>query len=263
MPHAPGLVRNQSLQRSAALLGALSSDRNGTPAAALSARVGLPLATVRRLLATLADAGLAEQVPATSLWVLGHELVRLGRMADPHVATVARARPHLEHLASQLGEAAILGADRLPRAVDVIAQVDPLRMVGIGSWIGRGFSLHASAGARLALASRSDEEVQVLLGPGPLHRYTASTTVDPERFLDDVRLVREHGHASSVDELEEGLATVAVPIGPLGPDHVFSIGVSGPSFRLDAARRALALDPLREAAAGIASALTDHDADPG
>lgn len=255
VPHAPGLVRNQSLQRSVALLGALSGDRGGTTVAGLAERIGLPLATVRRLLATLADAGLAEQVPGTSLWVLGHELVRLGRRADPYLAIVARARPHLELLASELGEAAILGADRLPQAVDVILQVDPPRMVGIASWVGRGFGLHASAGARLALASRSDDEVRVLLGPGPLHRYTASTIVDPERFLADVRGVRERGYAVSVDELEEGLATVAVPVGPLGPDHVFSVGVSGPAFRLDPSCRALVLGPLRTTAAAIAAAV--------
>jgi DNA-binding IclR family transcriptional regulator len=256
VPNAPGLVRNQSLQRGAALLGALSDDRAGTPATGLAERVGLPLPTVRRLLATLADAGLAEQVPGTSLWVLGHELVRLGRRADPYVAVVTQARPRLELLASELGEAVILGADRLPHAVDVIAQVDPPRMVGIGSWVGRGFGLHASAGARLALASRSDDDVRVLLGPGPLHRYTAATIVEPERFLADVRRVRERGYAVSVDELEEGLATVAVPVGPLGPDHVFSIGVSGPAFRLDRARRESALGSLRSAAAAIAAAIT-------
>lgn len=255
MPNAPGLVRNQSLQRSVALLGALSMDRTGATASNLAGRVRLPLATVRRLLATLADAGLAEPVPGTSLWVLGHELVRLGQMADPHVGVVARTRPHLERLAADLGEAAILGADRLPRAVDVIAQVDPPRMVGIASWLGRAFGLHASAGARLALASRSDEEVRILLGPAPLHRYTSSTIVDPDRFVADVSIVRERGYAVSVDELEEGLATIAVPVGPLGPGHVFSIGLSGPSFRLDASRRALALAPLRAAADAIALAL--------
>lgn len=255
MSHSPGLARNQSLQRSVALLSVLAAHRDGVPVGELSERAGLPLATTRRLLATLADGGLVEQVPGTARWVIGYELVRLGRAADPYLAVVARARPHLERLSSALGESAILGAERLPYGIDVIAQIDPPRMVGIASWVGRGFGLHASAGARLALASLSREEARALVGEAALPRYTSSTIVDPALFLEDLERVREQGYAVSVDELEDGLATVAVPVGQLGPTHVFSIGVSGPSFRLDEARRASALPPLREAASAIATAL--------
>lgn len=255
MSHAPGLQRNQSLQRAVAILRALADRREGSTVTELARTTGLPVPTTRRLLATLADARLAERLPGEGPWVLGNELIRLGRAGDPYVGVIVRARPILEQLADEAGETAILGASRLPHSVDVICQVDAPRMVGIASWMGRTFGLHASAGARLALASLSDDEVRAILGPGPFHRYTARTITDPERYLDDIRAVREAGVAVSVDELEDGLATIAVPVGPLGPGCTFGVGLSGPTFRLNEARRAEVLPLLRAAAGSIALAI--------
>ena len=247
--HAPGLQRNQSLQRAVELLRALAVRREGATATELARASGLPVPTVRRLVATLADAGLAERVPGSARWVLGHELIRLGRAADPHVATIGRARPLLERLADESGETTILGASRLPYGVDVICQVDAPRMVGIASWMGRAFGLHASAGARLAFAALPDDDVRAILGPGPFFAYTSRTITDLVSYLDEVRVVRRTRVAVSVDELELGLTTIAVPI---GEDSPFSVGVSGPTFRLGASRRDELVPVLRASAEAIA-----------
>jgi IclR family acetate operon transcriptional repressor len=251
---APGLQRNQSLQRGADLLRALGDARDGATATALARAVGLPLPTVRRLLATLADAGLAERVAGGGLWVVGSELIRIGRAADPHLAAVARARPHLEALAAATGESAVLGASRLPQAVDVLVQLDPPRTIGIGSWVGRSFGLHASAGARIAFAALDDPTVRAILGPGPLPRYTAATITDPAAFVATLTEVRRSAVAVSIDELEEGLATIAVPVGPIDVGHPYALGLSGPTARFGPERREQLTDALRACAAAIAAA---------
>ena len=53
---------------------------------------GLPRPTASRLLATLADSGLAERLPDGDGWVLGYEATRLGRAADPYGSLVRRSR---------------------------------------------------------------------------------------------------------------------------------------------------------------------------
>jgi DNA-binding IclR family transcriptional regulator len=251
--HAPGLQRNQSLLRAIDLLRALGERPEGTTVSELARAAGLAVPTARRLVATLADAGLAEQLPTDGRWVLGRELVRLGRAADPFLAVVGRARPIIERLADEGGEAAVLAAARLPHAVDVILQVDAPRMVGVASWMGRSFGLHASAGARLAFASLSDDEVREILGPGPFHRYTAHTITDPDEFLADLVEVRRSGVAISVDELEDGLTSIAVPVGPLGAGHTFQVGMLGPTSRLGAERRAALLPLIRACAREVAA----------
>jgi DNA-binding IclR family transcriptional regulator len=56
--------------------------------------------------------------------------------------------------------------------------------------------------------------------------------------LASVALAREQGYAVAIDELEVGLAAVAAPIRNVHGDIVASVSVSGPTFRLDDARRA-------------------------
>ncbi len=255
MSHAPGLQRNQSLLRAVDLLRALGDRPEGTTVSDLARTAGLAIPTARRLVATLADAGLAEQLPADGRWVLGRELVRLGRAADPFVGVVGRARPIVERLADEAGEAAVLAAARLPHAVDVLFQVDAPRRVGVASWMGRSFGLHASAGARLAFAAIADDQIRAILGPGPFHRYTSSTITDPETFLDDVREVRQSGMAFGVDDLEEGLTSIALPVGELDPANTFQIGILGPSSRLGPARRDALVPLIRQCARDVERAL--------
>jgi DNA-binding IclR family transcriptional regulator len=236
--HAPGIQRNQSLLRAVELLRALGDRPEGTTVSELARA-----------------AGLAEQLAGDGRWVLGRELVRLGRAADPFVGVVGRARPIIERLADEAGEAAVLACARLPHAVDILFPVDAPRMVGVASWMGRSFGLHASAGARLAFAAIPDDEVRTILGPGPFHRYTASTITDPEAFLDEVREVRRAGVAFGIDDLEDGLTSIAQPVGELDPANAFQIGILGPSSRLDRARRQALVPVIRACARDVERAL--------
>jgi DNA-binding IclR family transcriptional regulator len=117
--------------------------------------------------------------------------------------------------------------------------------------MGRSFGLHASAGARLAFASISDDEVREILGPGPFHRYTASTITDPDAFLEDVREVRRTGVAYSVDELEDGLTSIAAPVGALDRANTFQVGILGPTSRLGPDRRAALVPQIVACAQGV------------
>ncbi len=66
----------------------------------------------------------------------------------------------------------------------------------------------------------------------------------------EIEAVRERGYATAVDELEVGLTAVAAPIRNAHGDVIAALSVSGPSFRLDAARIEevvpLLLDAVRE-----------------
>jgi DNA-binding IclR family transcriptional regulator len=121
--------------------------------------------------------------------------------------------------------------------------------------MGRSFGLHASAGARLAFAAISDDQIRAILGPGPFHRYTASTITDPEAFLEDVRGVRRSGVAVGVDDLEDGLTSVALPVGELDPANTFQIGILGPSSRLGLARREALVPLIQQCARDVERAL--------
>jgi IclR family pca regulon transcriptional regulator len=253
--HAPGLRRNQSLQRGAALLDALGDRPEGASAAALARATGLPRPTAGRLLATLADLGLVQRLPSSDDWVLGPAIVRLGRAADPFGHIVRVARPHLAALAEDTGESATLTANPTPTTVEVVAQVDASRLVGITDWVGRRFPLHASAAGKLALAALPADALDAYLVATPLLPITAQTITDAGTFRRHLAEVREQGYAASVDELEDGLTGLAVPVPAGAGTPLLTVATGGPSGRSDAARPADLLAAMRACAERIGAAV--------
>jgi IclR family transcriptional regulator, acetate operon repressor len=251
MKHAPGLQRTQSLARAIELLQAAAAHPRGASTAVLARDCGLPVATCARLLATLADAGFVDRTAAGDGWVLGPELVRLAREADPHRTLIDRARPLMEQLADSTGESAMLAVARPPLGVDVLVQVDAPRLLGPTNWVGRTFPLHASASGKLVLAELSDTELEAWSSGARLERYTGKTITAPDALRAEVARARRRGYAVLVDELEEGLAAIAAAVRT--PDGALAamIGVSGASVRLTAKRRSELIPQILEAAAEL------------
>ncbi len=248
MRHAPGLPRNQSLERAVLLLHALAAHPKGATTASLARETELPRPTTGRLLATLADAGLAEHLPDSESWVLGYEVVRLGRAADPYRSLIQQAQPHLEQLAAEAGESAMLGASRRPGTLDVISQVDAGNLVGVGSWVGRSIGLHASVGGKLVYAALDDADLDVLLRDVRLKRYTRRTLTTLASLRNEIQRIRRQGYAEAIDELEDGLSSIGVAVAPLVGGVLVSVGVSGPTSRLTVRRRREILPLIRACA---------------
>src|SRR5712691_10682906 len=103
------IPRTKSLGRAIDLLRAVAAHPQGASASELARETGLPRSTVTRTLATLADAGLVEHAGD---WVLGYELVRLARAADPYRGIVEAARGVLAQLRDDSDESALLAVTR-------------------------------------------------------------------------------------------------------------------------------------------------------
>jgi DNA-binding IclR family transcriptional regulator len=69
-----------------------------------------------------------------------------------------------------------------------------------------------------------------------LQPYTPRTITTARALHKELDEVRSRGYAIAVDELEIGLTAVAAPVRDGNGDVLASMSVSGPTFRLDAAR---------------------------
>lgn len=238
--------RTQSLTRALALLCAIERYRHGASTAELARATELAPATAGRLLATLEDAGFA--VRGTGGWSIGPEVVRLAKRADPHRALARRAQPVLENLAAGAGESAMLAVPRPGPAVEVIAQADGPRLLGLTNWVGRPIMLHASAAGKLVLAELDDRALTAWIARERPARLTAHTLVSRTRLVNEIKRVRAQGWADLDEESEPGLASIAVGVRDADQTLVAIIGFSGPRDRLD--RQAL-LAPLQRAAGAL------------
>jgi DNA-binding IclR family transcriptional regulator len=251
LKHAPGLQRNRSLQRAASLFRAMSAHPEGAPTAALARETGLPYATAARMLVTLSDAALADRLDDGDRWILGHELIRLARRVDPYGGVIRMVRPALERIAGTTGESAMLGIWVTPLEVDVVDQVDSPRLVGATRWVGRPFELNASAMGKLALAALEPKAFDQYVARTELRKCTPHTIVDPSSLAVELQRVRKLGYATTLDELEEGVAGIAVPIYADGGALAASLALSAPSFRMTTQVQRQALRVLRREASAI------------
>jgi DNA-binding IclR family transcriptional regulator len=106
------------------------------------------------------------------------------------------------------------------------------------------------------LASLEPARLERFLG-GTLERPTAATITNRVLLRSEIERVRAQGYAVMVDELEDGLASVSVPIREGGGELAATLNVTGPSFRFDAEHRTAALALMLAAASQIEGTLPE------
>jgi DNA-binding IclR family transcriptional regulator len=227
------------------VLDRLAANPGGVSVAELTRATGLPRATVSRLLGSLADEGAALRDGGE--WRLGPRIALLARGLAPPLPE--RAGPVLEALAAELGETVMLAVPEGPAGARVVAEAAGPRMVGVGSWLGRTLEDPASGFVRLRLAA---------LEPGARRRavaglrfiaHTDSTIRTGRPLLAAAEEAARAGYAEVIDEFEQGLAGLAVPLHADG--RLAMLAVYLPTARLDDAMRTRALETLRRAAQSL------------
>ena len=239
----------QSVDRAAALLKAIADARRPPTVIELAEACELNRSTAWRLLATLDAHGLVERDPVSQRYSLGYALLRIAAGADVD-PLVRRARPVLERLARETGEATNLAVAKRFNLV-YVDQVDPPQIMA-PNWFGRTVPLHATSTGKAYLAFLTpDERASVL--PDRLEQYTATTVTDRSRLATELDEVRRNGFAVCVGELEESLFGASAPVLSEQGRPVAVVSVWGterrlPRERLDAAGRLVvaAADELKD-----------------
>jgi IclR family transcriptional regulator, pca regulon regulatory protein len=244
-----GAGRNQSLARAFQVLDVLAAQPEGASVADVARATGLPRATVTRLLGSLADEDAARRVDGG--WRLGPRIAQLAGELTPPLA--ARAQPVLEELAATLGETVMLAVPEGAAGARVVAEAEGPRMVGVGSWLGRTLADPASGFVRLRLAALEPEARKRAVAGMPFLPHTPSTIRSVRALLAAVERIALDGHAEVVDQFEQGLAGVAVPLHEDGR-LVAMLAVYLPTVRLDDAMRTRVLAALRGAAQSLTGA---------
>ncbi len=249
MSNNAGIPRTRSLDRAVDVLEAVAESGRPASASALARATGQPRPTVSRTLRTLADRGLVAETAAG--WVIGHGLFRLTRLADPRQALIEAAGGPLRRLRDLTGESALLSTVTGRTAMEIVVQLDAAHHLGVVGWVGADVPLNASAAGKLLLAELSRTELEAWMEESRPARLTARTIATLSDLDVELARIRRRGSAEIVDELEDGLVSLAAPVRDRAGELVAMIGVSGPTSRLDSRRRKALRPTLLEAAAEV------------
>lgn len=216
----------QAVDRAAALLTFVIEADTPVTFAELSEACGLARSTTSRLLAALERTRLLERC-ATGEYIGGPLFVLYAARHDRNAELARLAQPMLEALGEQTGETVHLAVANGGQVAH-LAQVDSTYLLGARDWTDVEVPAHCSALGKVLLAWKVLD-----LPDGTLEAVTDRTLRSSVELEEDLALARTRGFAVTLDELELGLAGVAAPV--FGPDGgvVASVGVSGPTPRLE------------------------------
>jgi DNA-binding IclR family transcriptional regulator len=228
----------QAVDRTATLLIHVLEARRPVTFSELGQRSSLAKSTTSRLLTALELHGLLRR-DRSGAFLPGPVVDGYARAADHTRLLADTVRPRLERVVARTGESANLAVAR-GGEIDVVDQVDGTFLLGTVDWVGRRVPPHASAlGKVLMVAGR------LPIPTSTLPALTPHTVTDPAELRRQLDRVRRDGYATNPDELEIGLAAVAVPV-VLDGEVVAAASVSGPTARFDPHRTRGLAGVLRE-----------------
>jgi len=201
----------EALGRGLAVLDCFISDPGPHALVELSRRVGLGMPTTLRLIRTLEEAGYVRQDPSTKRYRLSWKMLQLQDVTSSILDYADLARPHLQDLAEELGEAtgmAVLDGTEVRHAIRVSSK----RLIAANIPTGAVFPAHATAMGKVLLADLDPAVVRELAMRHPFERFTPTTVTSVDELLVELRDVGKQGYAVSDAEWELGLRSVAAPV---------------------------------------------------
>lgn len=240
-----------AIRRAASILEHLAAGDAPPTLSELSRALGYGKSSIHGLLQGLESLGWVAR--SGRGYQVGPGFLALARKATLAMDLGGHARPHMERLAEQLGEAVFLGK----RRGDVVVVLDSVEGRGdlrLTSRPGMELPLYAAALGKILLAALPAEEARSTLEATELPRFTERSITDRERFLREVELARARGYAVDDEEYLRGVRAAAAPV-RCGAQTVAALWVAGFASRLTEARLTEAATLVARATEGISRGL--------
>jgi len=252
-PPRPGDSYVQSFARG---LEVIRSFNAGAPRQTLSevaAATGLTRAGARRILLTLQTLGYVET--DGRLFALTPRILDLGFAYLSSMPIWNRAEPVMETLVAQVQEscsAAVLdGTD-----IVYVMRVATHKIMSISLGVGSRLPAWCTSMGRLLLSELDDASLRARLAASAPEALTRHTVTDVEALVAKVAQARRQRWCLVNQELEEGLISMAAPIGNRAGRMVAALNISGQANRTSAkVMQDTMLPALRDAADRISRML--------
>ena len=244
-----------SVQKALRLLQAFSMEKPEQSLVELAARTGLSVSTAHRLLATLEAEGFVTRAVGNAHYRLSIKVFELGSIVLHGMELNVVGMPVLARLSIETEDTTYLTvlSDDQVLCIARIEGVKHLRSQFLA--VGRYLPPHAGAASKVLLAYLPPERARSVLTQHPLPAYTENTITDPDDIIDMLRLVRDQGYASSVEEITRGITAIAAPIMDQTGRVVAAVSLSGAASRFAPEHLPSRVEKVRDAGYQISARL--------
>lgn len=207
--------------------------------------------TAHRLLSMLQYRGFVRQDPITRAYQPGPSLTNVAFAVHSRMDIPRTAAPILRHLAETLQETVHVGTldGRLVRFIAALESPSAVRVI---SRLGTTRPAHCTSTGKVLLAGLSDDELDQLYPDPHLEPLTEHSVRTLTELRAQLAEVRKSGFATSNQESEEGVASVAVAVPVGGSQMRLALNASAPSYRFRPSDIRKARTALTDAAAELA-----------
>lgn len=252
-PHAAG---TQAIDRALAILTTLGGSRADWGLTELAAELGLNKTTTFRILGALERARFVVRDAARQSYRLGPGVVQLGMQARRSAGLHDAARPVLEALAAETGEAATLEV-LVGEEVLILDEVRGRFLVGSSPEVGTRWPAHAASTGKVLLAAArfAADGAGPPASRGRLARLAPNTITSRAALDAELAEVWRRGYAVGSEEVEPGFVAVGAPVRNAEGRAVAALSVGGPKHRLTSARVTELAALVRQAADRVSERL--------
>ncbi|TDD33342.1 IclR family transcriptional regulator [Actinomadura sp. KC06] len=197
--------------------------------------LGVASSTAHRLLAMLQYRGFVRQNRQSRMYEPGPSLDKIAFSLLGRLDVRERARPVLERLNGELQETVHLGTleGQMVRFID---SIESPRAVRVGSRLGRSILAHCTSTGKAMLAQLPDADLIELYPEPKLEQMTGASIDSRDALLEALKDVRRKGYATSKEESEEGVMSVAMAL-PRSNRPPMALNISVPASRMNVPTR--------------------------
>lgn len=192
--------------------------------------LGVASSTAHRLMGMLLYRGFVRQNPESKAYEPGQALSSIAFAIRRHVDIVNLVRPAMEGLFRNTGETVHFAGLEGSNA-HFIAALESQRAVRVASRRGARMPAHCTGTGKAMLSLLTQEELYALYPDEELAGLTNKSITSRTVLEDALQTIRQTGYATSREESEDGVMSVAVPI--VAPDGAYyGLNVSVPAHRM-------------------------------
>jgi len=199
----------------------------------IASRAGLPAATARRCLLTLADLGYVMQ--SGRHFLLRPKVLELGAAYLDSMNIEVLTKTYLEDLARQTGDSAALTVLDGTHIV-YVARASVRTLMRLEAHVGSRLPAYPTSMGRVLLGGLSPERLQRYFDQAEITALTERTVTDRARLRTLIDECRRVGYSAVEDELAYGVVAVAVPVFDKARRVVAALNSSSHSKKVTRAR---------------------------
>ncbi|MFP7484501.1 IclR family transcriptional regulator [Priestia filamentosa] len=196
----------------------------------IASKIGLSKSSTHRLILILLQEGYIVKNKDNSRYRLGLSLLTLSGVIINHKEIHRESLPILQDLVKQLGETVHInvleGSD-----VVYLHKVECNHPVPLLSGIGERNPAYCSSAGKVILAYQKKELINKVL-QSKLSSYGPDTITNPQKLRENLLEIKSKGYSISIDELHEGVVSIAVPVRDYTEEVIAAISVVGPKHRM-------------------------------